>query len=449
MDKKQLIEAQIRDAYERGCFTGTWLYAEQGEIISKGAVGYRDPEDKLPIREDSIFNIASVSKQFTASAVMLLRRRGLLALDDEITKFFPQLPLPDVTVRHLLSHTSGLPLYEEWTTKTALREHTIPDNDVILRFLCESGEPAEFTPGEKFSYCNTGFSLLAEIVEKVSGVPFEDFLAQEIFQPAGMSATLLCHPRKEGITLKNLAQALVLENGRYVLADGAAAHEYDVPLDGVHGKGNVRSNILDLFRWDRVLREGSLLTREEQAIMYMPFRLNNGSNSQYGFGWYTHNDPALGLHVYHSGSWTSYCSWYERFLDADRVMIYLRSREPMERHGFERFSENMKAIAGDQATTPVRTIEELTIRESDKSGWEALCGKYSHPESEWFFIDEITMKDGALYAHVFWRYIFHRCFDQLRLYPIGENQFAFKEWGGVLTFDNGVLSFQGETYRKL
>ena len=454
MDKKLLIEQLVQDAYDKGGFTGTWLYAEHGEIISKGARGFRDLENTLPIHEDSIFNLASISKQFTATAVMLLRRRGLLELDDEITKFFPQIPFPGVTIRHLLSHTGGLPLYEGWTTKTALLEHTIPDNDIIIRFLCESGLGAEFAPGEKFNYCNTGYSLLAEIIEKVSGVPFEDILAQEIFQPAGMPSTLLCHPRKEKITLENLARGLVLENGRYILPDGSKAHDYDVPLDGIHGKGNVRSNILDLFQWDRVLREERILTKEERQIMYTPVMLNNGQpaggeKAPYGFGWRIYNNPALGLVVCHSGGWPGYITWYQRFVDADRVLIHLCCREPMDARVNTCFFEGMDAIASDREPKPIRTIEELSLPDPDKSGWEALCGKYSHPEDEKSFIDEILMRNGALYANLYQRNTFDGWIEQRRLYPLGEKQFGIKDRGDLLTFGDGTLCFDGNTQQRL
>ena len=167
MDRKTMIDSIVREAHEKGAFTGTWLFAENGEIVSKGAVGWRDAGDRLPMREDSLFDLASVSKQFTAAAVMLLRRRGLLHLEDEITDFFPGIPFRGVTIRRLLNHTGGLPDYMKWVGNIAKEENTIPGNDVIVRFLCESGEEVEFAPGEEWAYSNTGYCLLAQIVETV------------------------------------------------------------------------------------------------------------------------------------------------------------------------------------------------------------------------------------------------------------------------------------------
>ena len=114
MDKKALIENLARESFEKGGFNGAWLYTENGEIVSTGAVGWRDPENTLPLKEDSIFQLASVTKQFTAAAVMLVMRQGLLSPEDKITKFFPELTAyKNVTVRHLLNHTSGIPDYFE------------------------------------------------------------------------------------------------------------------------------------------------------------------------------------------------------------------------------------------------------------------------------------------------------------------------------------------------
>ena len=111
MDKKTVMEALAREAHGKGGFTGAWLYAEHGVIVSKGAVGFRDPACTVPLTEDTVFQLASVSKQFTATAVMLMIRQGKLSLDDEIMTFFPEIPYPGVTVRHLLSHTGGVPDY--------------------------------------------------------------------------------------------------------------------------------------------------------------------------------------------------------------------------------------------------------------------------------------------------------------------------------------------------
>lgn len=111
MDKRAIMEALAEKAYKKGGFNGTWLYAENGEIVSKGAFGWRDAENTLPMEENTIFEMASITKMFTAAAVMILVREGKLSLDEEYTKIFPEFPYKGVTIRHLLTHTSGIPDY--------------------------------------------------------------------------------------------------------------------------------------------------------------------------------------------------------------------------------------------------------------------------------------------------------------------------------------------------
>ena len=457
MDKKTILDDLAREAYEKCGFNGTWLYAEHGEIVSKGAVGFRDPEDGEPLREDCVFDLASVSKQFTAAAVLLLRRRGLLSLSDEITRFFPEIPYKGVTLRHLLNHTGGLPDYMDWVDATAKKENTIPGNDVIVRFLCECGEEAVFAPGEQWEYSNTGYCLLAQIVEKVSGVPFEDFLRDNIFEPAGMHATRVWHRRKDRVEIPNLAWGLSLPlgSGRYAVPDDLATESDVVTCDGANGDGLVHSNIFDLYQWDRALRAETVLTKEEQALMATPGRLNSGEigvdrdedtgiDYGYGFGWDVLDDPEHGLIVCHSGGWPGYSTWFERFVDADRVLILLRCRDVRDERAWQAFFKGLEAVARDKVPEPVRPIEELALQDPDRSVWDALCGRYDYAIG-YFRINEIVMKDGELFAEASEGE--RPC--TLRLYPLGENTFGIKDLDADLVFGGGALTLYGVTGKKL
>ncbi len=453
MDKKAMMESLVREAHEKGLFTGTWLYAENGIIVGKGAVGRRDPGNALPMREDCVFDLASVSKNFTATAVLLLRKRGLLRLEDEITKFFPEIPYRGVTVRHLLNHTGGLPDYMDWIAGTAEKEHTIPGNEIIVRFLLECGEAPSFAPGEQFEYSNTGYCLLAQIVEKVSGVPFEEFMRKNVFEPAEMMSTRIVHRRKDRLTPENLAYGLVLERDQYVLPDDTDGDSHCVvPLDGMNGDGVVHSNIFDLLAWDSACRHEALLTKEEQELMYTPGKLNSGEDSGkddeagsvgYGFGWAIFEDEKLGRIVGHSGGWPGYSIWYERFLDADRVLAILCCRESRDDRGGDGFRAAMRAVARDEEPEPIRCIEDIALKDPDRSGWEGLCGTYAWRD----YRIEVFLKDGDLFA------AFHteekEDDDPSRLYPLGEQTFGVRENSGDIVFGEDGLTFYGETGRKL
>ena len=457
MDKHALMENLARALKEKDGFNGAWLYAEHGEIVSKGVLGFRDPEDTLPITEDTIFQLASVSKTFTAAAVMLLVRQGLLSTEDEITKYFPEIPYPGVTVRHLLNHTSGIPDYfddADWFIRIWKEENRVPGNDEILRFLRETEAKPYFAPGEGLHYSNTGYNLLALLVERLSGVAYEEFLRRNVFESAEMSSTRCCHIRRDGVPFENYARATVFDEGKCV-ADVDSAEDGDVvAFDGLNGDDYVYTTIFDMLRWDRALREGKVLTLEEQQRMYTPGKLNNGSDAVYdegdglgyGFGWAVGRDEAFGLVVSHSGGMPGVATWFERFIDADRVLVILSCRDYRDIRAYLSYWDGMEAIVRDREPEPVVSIEDIVIKDPDRSKWESFCGKYEHPEDADFIVDEVFMRDGELYASAL-----DEDGDRLsfRLYPVGEDEFGRK--GGMLDlkFGEGCLMYDDHVCRKL
>ncbi len=456
MDKNTMMQNIAREAYEKGSFNGTWLYAENGKIVSKGAYGFRDAENTLPMQEDTIFEMASVTKMFTATAVMLLVREGRLGLDDEYVKYFPDYPYPGVTVRHLLTHTSGMPEDFDtaaWVAPVLEKEHRIPACSEIIRFIRESGEDLDCAPGERFEYTDIGYCLLANLVEKLSGVRFEDFLKKNIFEPAGMKDSGIYHTRRDGRPSDRFARNMVLEDdGSYVPSDlSEESAPYVVGSDGLNGCDYLYTTIFDMLAWDRALREEKVLTREEQMIMYTPMKLNSGEDyadedgEGYGFGWGITRDEAHGLIVSHSGGMPGLETWFEHFVDEDRTVVILNCRDYSDVRAFARFWDGIRAIARGEEAEPVITIEDITVKDPDKSKWESFCGKYEHPEDADFTIDEVFMKDGELYANAF-----DEEGDSLtfRLYPIGENEFGRKQGMLDLKFGNGCLMFDGITCKK-
>ena len=462
MDKKSLMEKLALKAYEKGSFNGTWLYAENGEIVSKGAYGWRDAENKLPMEEDTIFEMASVTKMFTATAVMLLVREGKLSLDDGYAKYFPDYPYPGVTVRHLLTHTSGMPEHfstADWVCPVWENEKRIPPCSEIPRFIRESGEALDCTPGERFDYTDIGYCLLANLVEKLSGVRFEDFLKKNIFEPAGMKDSGIYHTRRDGRPSDRFARNMVLEkDGSYVPSDvSKSTAPYVVGSDGLNGCDYLYTTIFDMLAWDRALREEKVLTREEQRIMYTPVKLLSGEDyadedgDGYGFGWGIVKDDEHGLIVSHSGGMPGLETYFEHFVDEDRTLVMLCCREFMDVRAFVRFWDGMKAIARDEEAEPVVSIEDIAVKDPDRSKWESFCGKYERPQNEDFVIDEVYMQDGGLWAKAI---LSGEDYDNqgevsFRLYPIGENEFGRKRGMLKLKFGDGCLMFGEFTCKKL
>ena len=456
MDKKTTMENLARESYEKGGFNGAWLYAEKGKIVSSGAFGWVDAENSLPMREDSIFEMASVTKMFTATAIMLLVREGKLGLDDAYTKYFPDYPYEGVTIRHLLTHTSGMPDFdvEELVGPVLDEENRIPANSEIIDLIRETGEDAACAPGETFEYTDVGYMLLANAVEKVSGMKFEDFMKKNVFEPAGMKDSGIYHTRRDGRPSDRFTRNMVLEDGKLVPSDlSEHTRSYVVGSDGMNGCDYLYTTVFDMLAWDRALREETVLTREEQNIMYAPMPLNNGDiagadedNDGYGFGWCFKTEPKSGLIVRHSGGMPGLETWFERFVDADKVLVIMNCHDVEDARVFESFWEGMEAAVRGEEPEPVVCIEDLMIKDPDKSKWESFCGKYEHPEESDFIVDEVFMKDGELNANAI-----DDEGDELtfRLYPIGENEFGRK--GGMLrlTFGEGCLMFDDFTCKKL
>ena len=457
MDKNTMIQNLARELNKKDGFNGAWLYAENGEIVSKGALGFRDAEDKLPMTEDSIFEMASVSKMFTATAVMLLVRDGKLSLDEEYAALFPEYPYKGVTIRHLLTHTSGMPDFdvEDLVGPVLENEKRIPANSEIIRLIRETGEGPACAPGEAFSYSDVNYMLLANAVEKASGIQFEDFLKKNVFEPAGMKDSGIYHTRRDGRPSERFTRNLVLEDdGRYVPSDvSEMTAKYVVGSDGMNGCDYLYTTVFDMLAWDRALREEKVLSLAEQQIMYAPMLLKSGEvagreeeDDGYGLGWGFITEPEMGLVVSHSGGMPGLGTWFERFVDADRVLVFMSCRDYADARAYLGFERGLEAIARDKEPEFVLTIEDIAIKDPDKSKWESFCGKYEHPEDADFIIDEVFMKDNDLWA---------KAIDDdgdemtFRLYPIGENEFGRK--GGLLKliFGDGCLSFDDITCKKL
>lgn len=297
-------------------FNGNVLIAAGSNILLRKCYGWQDRPGRRPLRTGSVFNLASVSKQFTAAAVMLLVKQGLLSINDPLAKYIPELAyLQGVTISHLLHHTSGLPDYTQLFEKDWPAD-SIVDNNLAIREIQRRQPAAVFPPGTKWQYSNTGYLLLASVVERVSGIPFDRFLRERIFRPLQMDHTdlLFVHARK--LNVADLALPLLTDS-----ADRA----YVRKLDGAYGQGRVHSTIDDLYRWDRALKNNKLLTADDQRVLYASARLESGEETNYGWGWFLGADADGGRMVYHTGSWPGYLTLLERHLTSDKTVIILQN----------------------------------------------------------------------------------------------------------------------------
>jgi CubicO group peptidase (beta-lactamase class C family) len=328
------VAAKINAVLERYAadLSGVVLVAERGVPVFERAYGLRNVALAKPIAPDSIFELASLSKQFTAMSLMILKEQGKLDYDDALEKYIPGLPYPGITIRHLLTHTSGLPHYEKIMDAHWDKTKIAHNADIIAAYKKYKAE-RKFAPGEKYEYCNGGYVLIASIVEKLSGQDFGAFVRDHVFKRLGMIDTDIRSPADwDRMERFALGYARDKKSGKLVRASSLPGASYLAYLAGRYGPGRVSSTVGDLLKWDRVLYTEKLLPKAAMEEAYKPMRLNNGTLSQYGMGWMLDSDPQLGRIVHHTGHNPGYANHIIRMIDKDLTIIILTNRdfEPLD-----------------------------------------------------------------------------------------------------------------------
>ncbi|MEN7549614.1 serine hydrolase [Rapidithrix thailandica] len=319
------VESFFDSLYQRGQFNGAVLVADQGNVLFKKGYGIANFESNTPFATSTPMEVASVSKQFTAMAVMILKDQGKLTFDDDINRFFtPSLPYSGVKVRHLLTHTSGLPDYEDHFKKH-WPPNSLANNKDIVAYFHEQRPDISFAPGQDYHYSNTGYVLLAEIVHQASGMPLDKFLNQYVFQPSGMQHTGFW-ARDAIFQEKNYAPGFMFNptEGKYVRPETLPGKDYYYYLSARLGPGRLSSTVEDLLRWDSVLYTNTLVSEATIQEAFTPFSIPD-KESDYGFGWHIYQDSTYGKVVYHSGSWAGNLAYIKRYVDANKTFIILNN----------------------------------------------------------------------------------------------------------------------------
>lgn len=306
-------------------FNGNVLLADKGEIIFQKSYGYADFDSQRMLNDSSVFELASVSKQFTATGILLLIDKGKLSLTDSLRKFFPELPYSNITIHHMLTHTSGLPDYF-WLMIEKWDKTKIAYNNDMISFLAKEKLPAVFEPGKKWEYSNTAFVILASIIEKISGQSFKDYMKENIFQPLGMKHTRIYNTRRSlKDTIPNYAYGFNYDDSlkKYVLPDNDTNTRFVIYMDGIQGDGIVNSTTCDLLKWDRAVKNHTLLKEETQKEMLRGQSIvDTTRNYQYGYGVFIEKND-FGNMISHSGGWPGYITSLARSVDDDRTFIIL------------------------------------------------------------------------------------------------------------------------------
>ena len=327
-DKTQKLNDEYSELFKKEKFNGAILIAEKGVIIYEKAFGIANEEKNTKIDIDTKFELASVSKQFTAMGIVQLKKKGLLDYKDKISKYIPELAIYNrgITIEQLLVHSGGLSDYMELALEN-WDKSKIATNDDIIKLFEEHKPPILFRPNERFEYSNTGYMLLGTIIERVSGKDFETFLAENIFKPADMSNSFVYRRRFSPKKIDNYAEGYLFSDSlnRKVLPDNIASESYVVYLDGIVGDGMVNSNLRDLLKWDRILYTNKLIGENDKKEIFSSYVTSDSLPTDYGFGWEIDSLNAYGKIASHSGGWAGYVAHIERHLDNDKTIILLQN----------------------------------------------------------------------------------------------------------------------------
>jgi CubicO group peptidase (beta-lactamase class C family) len=328
-DPSAAVDALFQDGRSAAAPGAAVIVIRNGKILKKAGYGMADLERGVPIETDTAFRLASVSKQFTAMAIMILEEEGRLGYDDPVTRFLPEISRfgSDITIRHLLTHTSGLPDYYDVMVQVSGVERPLTKH--ALAVFSSWGEPL-FAPGERYEYSNPGYELLALIVERASGRKFPEFVAERIFAPLGMTHSVVMDQPSPHIAKRALGYR---ENG-----DAFEVYDDD-PLNYIFGSGGIYSTVDDLYHWDQALYTEKLVSAETLAEAFRPSRHDGGEAYPYGFGW------RLGDHmgrrrVAHAGGWVGFSTFIARYVDDRFSVIVLTNLEDADAEGLA------NAIAG-------------------------------------------------------------------------------------------------------
>lgn len=293
-------------------FSGGILVAKNGTVIYESYAGFADVGHKIPITDTSSIHIASTSKTFMAVAILGLVQDSLISLEDSIQRFFPGLPYPGVTVKMLLNHRSGMPNYLYFMSEGNWDKSKQVTNADVLNALYTEKPPRSFTPGKRFSYSNTNFVLLAMIMEKVTGIPYPQYMQMKYFSPLRMEHTFV-------FTLEKMGQTIPSFNYNGTVWDNDF-------LEGTYGDKNIYSTPQDLLKWDQALYTDQLLKKQWLDSAFAPYSLERPSIHNYGLGFRMLMMPNGKKVIYHFGRWHGYNAAFARLMDEKATVIILGNK---------------------------------------------------------------------------------------------------------------------------
>ncbi|MBP7389187.1 MAG: beta-lactamase family protein [Chitinophagales bacterium] len=311
------IDSFYRLRHKAG-FNGCVMIAKDGKPIYSGAFGYADYK-KDTLTTQTAIQLASVTKTFTSSAIMLLAENGFLSVDDTLQKFFPDFPYKGMTIKHLLTHRSGLQEYIYWGSDYVGSDVKYLTNEKLLQTIITKKPPLRWRVDLKFTYCNTNYALLASVIEHVTGMSYAKFMNDVIFTPLGMTSTF-AYTLEDPTTL---CGAKCFDSRWRVWKE--------IMSDGVLGDKGIYSSVEDMLKWDNALRNGMVLNETSLSEAYKPrsfdrYSFTKDKEKNYGYGWRMIKQSDDNYLIYHNGNWHGCNNVFARDMKDGYTIIVLGNK---------------------------------------------------------------------------------------------------------------------------
>ncbi|MEO5500728.1 MAG: serine hydrolase domain-containing protein [Ginsengibacter sp.] len=410
-------------------FNGNVLVAKNGKTIYKKTFGYADFNLKEKLDNNSIFDIGSIAKEFTAVGILSLIDKGKLNYSDSLGKFFPQLPYSNVTIRQLLTHTSGMPDGYDLVDKY-FDHNKIAENQDLLKLLALYKPELYFIPGTDLQYSGTGFNLLACIIEKISGESYSHFIDTHIFKLLGMSHTRVANfPRNKNNEPRLAVGFMYNDSAKKYIPANSIYHNWATYFSGITGEGMIISTTGDLLKWDRALKDHKILSAARQAEMVtVQAEKKTFPKVQFGYGIRSGKNEN-GNYVFHNGWFPGFASMLIRYVHEDVTVIVLSNN-----------LSHSEFVADGLATIALNKKIILPYKHEEKN-INFTPGKYEgkyllpimHPPYMVDFPVEIILKNSKLYIH-------SPAIADIELIPESETKFFYGDGSDqqlIFTKDSG------------
>ena len=312
-ERDKNIDAYFQRLHARMNFNGAVLIAKKGKIVYRNVFGYANYAKRLPILKDSHFQLASISKQFTSFAAMMLKDQGKLKFEQNVTDFFPDFPYPGISIRMLMTHRSGLPNYQYYSEGVWKDKHKAMSNMDLMTMLAKNKPGRWSAPDTHFLYNNINYAVLAAIIEKVSGKSLSLYMKQNVFDQIGMTHTHIYSKVTDTLAPTNL------------IGYERSFRRGDYPnwLDGVVGDKGVYTTVGDMFIWDQMLYTDRLLKPATLQEAFVGYSKEMKGHFNYGYGWRIFDvDPGQKI-VYHTGWWHGYKNIFVRDIRHETTVVIL------------------------------------------------------------------------------------------------------------------------------